>query len=158
MSAYSAWVWPKERTEIVPNVWLGNADDAMRLWRRPGWTIIDVREMDTELDPPSVIKIPLLRSRTHGNAGRKALGLIADAIDAGLKRGDQVLVHCWVGKERSPLAVAAWLVTSRGLTLDAAYAWIMEVRPVADCRSWLTRSARRALEHWDELAARLLVA
>ena len=141
----ATWAKAKPRTEIVPNVWVGDRIDACGLWNRPGWTVIDVREADTDGDPPSVIRIPLLRKDTDYNAGRKALNEIADAIDNALAKGDSVIVHCWQGLERSPLSVVGWLVLRQGYDLDEAYDLLRYKRGAWDRRNWLTRKAQRAL-------------
>lgn len=133
------------KSQILPKLWVGNELAAQALWRRSDWTVIDVREADTEHNPPTVVAIPLLRQDTKGLAGRKALTEIADAIDAALKRGDNCLVHCWMGKERSPLSVVGWLVMRQGYSLSEAYDLLKRKRGAWDRRGWLTKGARKAL-------------
>jgi rhodanese-related sulfurtransferase len=133
------------RNEILPGVWLGDQYDARKLWGKPGWTIIDVRENDTDGDPPSVLRIPLIRPDSGWNAGLKALTEIADALDAAIAKGTPVLIHCWAGMERSPLALAVWLTMRCGFTLDDAYYLLQSRRNIFDRRAWLTKNARRTL-------------
>jgi rhodanese-related sulfurtransferase len=144
-SLIEPWYRPQRRTEIVPGVWVGDRIDAKALWNREGWTVIDVRESDTEADPKGVVRIPLLRKDTDHNAGRKALWQIADAIDLARAKGDNVIVHCWQGLERSPLSIVGWLVLRQGYTLDDAYRLLIDKRGAWDRRTWLTKKARRAL-------------
>lgn len=55
-----------------------------------------------------------------------------DFIDEALGSSDEaaVLVHCTMGMSRSPSVVIAWLMSSRGLTFDEAYARVKKARPV----------------------------
>lgn len=132
-------------TEIVEGVWIGDRLDAQAAWNREGWTVIDVREADTEKDPKSVVRIPLLRKSTDYNAGVHALLEITEAIDKARARGNQVLVHCWQGLERSPLSVVCWLTISQGYAFDDAYTLVITRRDAWDRRDWLTKKACRAM-------------
>lgn len=136
----------KAASQIVPGVWVGDRIDAEMRWVLPNWTVIDVRESDTERDPAHVVRIPLLRKDTDYKAGAKALLEITEAIDRERAKGQEVLVHCWQGIERSPLSVAGWLVMSQGYTLYEAYRLLMQRRGVANRRNWLTKRARNTLE------------
>lgn len=146
------WTRTNDLSQVVPNVWVSGDTAAQALYRRPGWTVIDVRE-GLHTTPPAVIRIPLKRAATQWRVGRKALCEVADAVDAGLARGDQVLVHCWMGKERSPLALVGWLCLSRAYSLDEAYNTLKRTRGAWDRRNWLTRKAWKALTRVDDWAA-----
>lgn len=141
-----SWVWKsrRPRDEIVTGVWVGDHHEAVKLHRRKGWTVIDVREMDTEKNPPSVVSIPVLAGK-RGAASLGALCRIADAIDEARARGDQVFVHCWMGVERSPLSIVGWLVLREGYTFEEAYDLVKYRRAVADRRKWLSKKAAVAL-------------
>ena len=59
--------------------------------------------------------------------------LISGLIDS----GHHVTVHCSMGMERSVLVVAYYLHKCHGMTLDEAYATIIDRRPIAvDRREW----------------------
>lgn len=63
----------------------------------------------------------------------------ADKIETLMGRGPPVLVHCAVGMERSPLAVAAWMVKYRGYaSLSEAIKFIQAKRPIVkDRTAWI---------------------
>lgn len=67
------------------------------------------------------------------------LDRIADLIHWMVSRTDKsVVVHCAMGMERSVLAVAWYLKTYQGMTLDGAYDAIGHIRPIiADRKSWV---------------------
>ena len=49
----------------------------------------------------------------------------------------KVAVHCRMGMERSVLSVVWFLVSIRGMTIDAAYTQVKNRRPIAlDQREW----------------------
>lgn len=52
--------------------------------------------------------------------------------------GGQVILHCQLGEDRSPLVVAWYFHIHRGMSLDQAYEKIKKVRPqVNDRRTWV---------------------
>jgi len=59
-----------------------------------------------------------------------ALPRILSFIDQTLHRGP-VLIHCRSGKDRTGLAMAAYLIQNKGLTVAAAMRRVLEVRPIA---------------------------
>jgi hypothetical protein len=117
-----------QESKIVPNLFLGDLQDASRF----DGMIISVLPDAMADEPKRTIRLPFLAN------GRATLDTTAALIDAGLRLGMPVLVHCEEGCERAPLAVAWFLKTRRGMTLDEAYALIKSRRPIVkDRRSWL---------------------
>ena len=115
-------------SEIIDNLYLGDMQDAGRF----EGMIISVLPDAMEAEPSRTIRIPFLAN------GRATLDSTSALIDAGLRLGVQVLVHCEEGCERAPLAVAWFLKTRRGMTLDEAYELIKSRRPIVkDRRVWL---------------------
>jgi protein-tyrosine phosphatase len=83
-------------------------------------------------EPQRTIHLPFLAN------GRATLDSTAALIDSGLRLGMRVLVHCEEGCERAPLAIAWFLRTRRGMSLDEAYKLIKSHRPIVrDRRAWL---------------------
>jgi protein-tyrosine phosphatase len=112
----------------VTNLFLGDLQDAARF----DGMIISVLSDEMAAEPKRTIRLPFLAN------GRSSLDSTAALIDAGLGLGMRVLVHCEEGCERAPLAVAWFLKTRRGMTLDEAYALIKSRRPIVqDRRAWL---------------------
>jgi len=115
-------------SEIIPNLYLGDLQDAARF----GGMIISVLPDSMAAEPRRTIHLPFLAN------GRATLDTSSALIDAGLRLGMPVLVHCEEGCERAPLVVAWFLKTRRGMTIDAAYALIKNRRPIVkDRRAWL---------------------
>lgn len=125
---------PEEQTpgwresEIITNLFLGDLQDAGRF----DGMIISVLPDPMAAEPERTIRLPFLAN------GRATLDSTAALIDAGLRLGMPVLVHCEEGCERAPLVVAWFLKTRRAMTLDEAYALLKSRRPIVqDRRSWL---------------------
>jgi len=115
-------------SEIITNLFLGDLQDASRF----DGMIISVLPDAMAAAPKRTIRLPFLAN------GRATLDTTSALIDAGLRLGMPVLVHCEEGCERAPLAVAWFLKTRRAMTLDEAYALIKSRRPIVkDRRSWL---------------------
>jgi hypothetical protein len=115
-------------TEIITNLFLGDLQDAGRF----DGMIISVLPDAMADEPRRTIRFPFLAN------GRATLDTTSALIDAGLRLGMPVLVHCEEGCERAPLAIAWFLMTRRGMTLDEAYALIKSRRPIVkDRRAWL---------------------
>jgi protein-tyrosine phosphatase len=74
-------------------------------------------------------------------ATHERLEAVAAAIDELLASGQRVLVHCGGGVERSPLSIAWWLHTRRGMSLDEAYRLLMHKHPpTQDRQAWIVHS------------------
>ncbi len=115
-------------SEIITNLFLGDLQDASRF----DGMIISVLPDAMAAEPKRTIRLPFLAN------GRATLDSTSALIDAGLRLGMPVLVHCEEGCERAPLVVAWFLKTRRGMTLDEAYTLIKGRRPIVkDRRLWL---------------------
>jgi protein-tyrosine phosphatase len=120
----AAW----RESEIVTNLFLGDVQDAGRF----DGMIVSVLSEAMADEAKRTIHIPFLAN------GRATLDTTSALIDAGLRLGMPVLVHCEEGCERAPLVVAWFLKTRRGMTLDEAYELIKSRRPIVkDRRAWL---------------------
>ena len=103
-------------SEIVPNLFLGDLQDA----RRFDGMIISVLPDPMEDEPTRTIRLPFLAN------GRASLDTTAAVIDAALSRGLRVLVHC------------EGLTDPAGMTLEQAYRVLISRRPIVrDRRLWL---------------------
>jgi hypothetical protein len=119
---------PWGESEIIPNLFVGDLQDAARF----DGMIISVLHDVPAMEPKRAIRIPFLAN------GRATLDTTAALIDAALERGMRVLVHCEEGSERAPLTVAWFLIRRRGMTLGEAYTLLRECRPIVrDRRKWL---------------------
>ena len=71
-----------------------------------------------------------------------------ERIDAALKRGKNVLVHCQQGVSRSAAIVIAYLIRKRGMTYDAAAAFVRQRRPCVKPNSGFVRSLKDYERSW----------
>ena len=123
---------PFELSEIIPNLFITSRDGVEEAIMN-GHFIINVTprgELDTYYDvqmgirPYDGTNIPKLNSLSQ---------LMKNLLDSGYK----VTVHCSMGMERSVLAVAYYLNGENNMSLDEAYAHIIQRRPIAlDRRDW----------------------
>lgn len=75
------------------------------------------------LGPVEYRWMPILdRSAYAPHAAARVFDGIAAQLDAWLRAGKRVLVHCHSGVSRSPAAIIWYLMRYRGLSWDAAYA------------------------------------
>ena len=90
-----------------------------------------------EIVSPSNLKI-VVDPRRGAKEVRQSLDAISDAISEQLSSSERkVVVHCFMGMERSVLTVVWYLHTRLGLTIDEAYEQVGRVRPIAiDHRGW----------------------
>jgi protein-tyrosine phosphatase len=117
-----------QETEIIPNLFVGDLQDAQRF----DGVIINVLPDLIEGEPAHAIHMPFLAD------GIDSMERSAALIDDALTRGNRVLVHCEEGCERAPLVIAWFLKTRRAMTLDQAYALLKSRRPIVeDRRRWL---------------------
>jgi hypothetical protein len=133
--------------EIVPNLFVGTADDAASLGTvvPSGWMVISVTEYrvhygrgeECPREPQGSHDMPFML--WEGELRRRKLDDIARLIAAGLDAGERVLVHCVKAHERSPLAVTYYLMHF-GLVpdVDLAYTLVKRKHPeTEDRRHWL---------------------
>lgn len=109
--------------EILPNLYLGDGKDLAEFHGR----VVYVREGIPLKSRPDARWIPFHRD---GRADPAKLDEAAAAIDELLRQGDPVFVHCGAGTKRSPLAVAWYLHKYKGMTIDDAYTFIQQKRPI----------------------------
>ena len=96
------------------------------------YTINTARELDLACD----LKMPV-NPYDGGYRVRHMLKAITEQIHVNITSNARVVVNCYMGMERSVLAVAWYLHTHKSVTLDEAYDHIRKVRPIAlDRRHW----------------------
>lgn len=118
--------------EIIPKLFIGTIQDAQTF---DGETIVNVLEQLWDAEPRRSVWIPILMD---GKAKQQQLNLVAMTIHSALANNHRVLVHCHQGIERSPLAVAYYLMIIKSLTMEQAYELIKQKRPIVEDRqSWL---------------------
>lgn len=133
-------------TEILPGLFVGTREDAEGLGAvvPSDWTCLAVTEYrahygkreELPKEPRGAIDLAFMKS---GKADRAVLDQVAEQIWRGLGAGKKVLVHCVHAHERSPLAIAWYLVWSGYVgSIGEAYAMIAKLHPSVERRDhWL---------------------
>jgi protein-tyrosine phosphatase len=80
----------------------------------------------------------------------RELDPVLTTIHAKVSAGQPTLVHCHAGKDRTGLALTAYLVRYRGLDVDEALARVRAVRPIALSAPGYEATARRFAERERE--------
>ena len=121
-------------SEIIQNQFLGDYGDAQKWAENRLGIIICVLTERPPLLLPGTIWRPILdvdsADDSQNRASLEKLELASEAIEEGLKNGRRVLVHCGMGVDRSPLALAWFLHSKRGMEIDEAYQLIKSKRPI----------------------------
>jgi hypothetical protein len=123
--------------QILPNLWLGNlkaAEDESFL-KNAG---IDVVFNCTKNLPfhPSIrrrYRVPVddnLQEEEIRNMELWSYEIVIKMLNE-YKSGRTILVHCHAGMQRSPAAIAFFLIATKRLTADQAMNFIKERRPIA---------------------------
>ena len=131
--------------EIISCIFVGTLEDAVyTASAHPDWIILCVLEQRPAAEPACAIHVPLLEISPEGPVVNQVrLEIACDIIDNAYTNGYNILVHCQMGVERSPLTVAYWLATRYHISLDNAYRILKLQRPVVeDRRSWLPENLR----------------
>ena len=131
--------------EIISCIFVGTLEDAVyTASAHPDWIILCVLEQRPAAEPACAIHVPLLEISPEGPVVNQVrLEIACDIIDNAYTNGYNILVHCQMGVERSPLTVAYWLATRYSLSLDEAYMLLQHQRPIVeDRRSWLPENLR----------------
>lgn len=124
--------------EIATGLYLGDYGDATK-WSEHGLgRIICVMTEEPIPRLPKMDWIPIMDidcgSHTIDDikcrANVAALEAVSNAIDMFLNSGERVLVHCAMGRDRSPLAVAWYIHRKHGISLSDAYAIVRSRRPM----------------------------
>jgi len=118
--------------EIVPRLFLGNAGDAQR---NPGFPAV----LNATTDVPffgmtravSTLRVPVMDNGLEQESLAPHLEGAVAFVRMHLRRSRPVLVHCAMGRQRSAAVVAAFLMRERGLSVDAAVAFVRARRPEA---------------------------
>lgn len=122
------------RDEIIPGLWVGNKDACASF---PGQCIAVTEH--SQCQNSHCENIPIITEKSDTFADKKQLEIAARRIIRLLNEGHEVMVHCWVGMERSPLTVTWTLAEMMGYSLDEAFDIVRSRRTIAANRlHWVT--------------------
>lgn len=132
--------------EILPQIWVGDVNDALELLNNRKWALICVLEERPNVFEPELkefkVFLPVLScdKDSEMRAFSKNLDKIADTIDEALKEHENVLVFCGAGMERSPLALTWYIHKRKGVPLEDAFKVVQAKRKVAcDRLYWIKK-------------------
>jgi len=140
--------------EITENVWVGGLNSPELVASQKFGVVLDLTENDDSLYGDTLkarnieyvnIKIP-----DRYGASPEVLSQITALIDQKVSEGKKVLVHCNLGRGRSALVVAAYLI-SQGLSPEDALKKIKEKRSV----TYLNERQKHALSGYVNTACPL---
>lgn len=138
-------------TEVTPQLWLGGAPDFERDYQyirdRGIGAVVNIRS--EREDDTAFYEAHDIRHQRYcvPDVEVPSEAVISDAvrwIDAQVRSGRKVLVHCAKGRGRSATLVAAYLIQSQGLTFDQARELLKAKRPLTK----LEDRHRTRLETW----------
>lgn len=119
--------------EIIPNLFLGDsavAGNKDELLRRGIKRVVNVSvDLPMPFDDIQYLRVPIHDSHV---SIKQYFQETFDFIDAGLKNGEGVLVHCYAGISRSPTIVCAYLMKRYELSHDRALLVIRSKRCIVD--------------------------
>jgi protein-tyrosine phosphatase len=130
-------------SEIIARLYIGAQADVPYFASQRDVVIVCVRNRWPEEEPINALWVPVVGVNDHSHQQHifglpKNLDLVAQLIHDWRTVGYTVLVHCKEGVERSPLAVAWYLMKHHSLTMAQAYLVVCQKRHgVEDRRHWV---------------------
>ena len=130
----SAFEWTGICTEpsvIDTNLYLSKADFAQDKSKLDFYGIKSVLTV-ADIPPafPAHYRYKVIKvSDTPSENLKKHFSEMVDFIEESLSKGEPVLVHCGAGQSRSPTAIMAYLMKSKGWNLHQAYVHVLRIRP-----------------------------
>ena len=126
-------------SKIVPHIFLGGVADAFyndAFLKRHNITVVINMAREVSKNPSfrgKYIHVPILDNltRTQNIAMYKALPKLVRYLDKQVKEGQNVLVNCAMGMQRSATLVAAYLMYIHGWSLDDTVRFIRSKRGIA---------------------------
>jgi len=125
--------------KIIENLYVGSIHDAIQFRQdKLDGVILCVLENRPDEEPFKAYHIPIITESGHVHMDQ--LNHIAFFIETLLDKEIEVLINCAAGMERSPLAVAYYLMYSKGISIEEAYEIVKKGRPqTMDRRVWLKK-------------------
>ena len=135
--------------EIRKNLFLGRLTDN-RKFDGVKICVLEHEEWNRSKIDPETIVIPIIKTKNlrlralyyQGIANEINMDAIVRLIKEYLSKDQKVLVHCEIGKERSPLMIAYYLHKTEELPLEIAFKEVKRLHPKAVNRLyWLKDEA-----------------
>jgi len=117
--------------EIIPHLYLANHKSAADFSPADAYIVNCTKELPMVRSRGMRIAVDDNQSPTSMREMYHALPGATDAIHACICEGQDVVVHCHAGQQRSPAVVAAYLVRHHGFTLEDAVRHVRAKKPDA---------------------------
>lgn len=117
---------------IINGLWIGSERDAADpdfLRKHDIRLIVNATDSVPQYYDIRTLRVPVDDARDSARRMTKYLPISSIAIDDVLRHGQNVLVHCRAGMNRSATVVAGYLMYSRGLTAAQAMFFIKRIKP-----------------------------
>lgn len=117
--------------EVLDGLYLASFADVSRRGREARDYFIINCSKDLPMLSPTGVRIPVDDSPSENG---RMLNFFTDAtrlIHNRLRAGDEIIVHCWAGQQRSAAVVAAYLMKWHGLSRDQAKSYVRGHNPDA---------------------------
>ncbi len=127
-------------TEILPNLFLGNIDSAQdsKFIKKQNIQVIincsnNIEHYFLYNTNIKYYRCPIDDSLLDYdiNLMKDYLPKFVNIIEEALNNNKPVLVHCYAGRQRSAVVIAAYLMYKKGLSIEEAYKYIISKRPEA---------------------------
>lgn len=135
--------------EITENIWVGGANSPELVAKQNFSVVFDLREFDdskyVDVLKSHGIEYINVKILDHYGASPEILSQIVAEISQKVSEGKKILVHCNLGRGRSTLVVAAYLI-SQGMSPEDAKRKIREKRSV----TYMNEKQRKALNDYAD--------
>lgn len=123
--------------QILPNLWLGNAKAAVdeNFLKNSGVDVVFncTKDLPFHHSIRRRYRVPVddnLKEEEIRNMELWSYEIVLKMLNE-YKSGRTILVHCHAGMQRSPAAIAFFLISTKRLTADQAMQFIKQRRPIA---------------------------
>jgi dual specificity MAP kinase phosphatase len=134
--------------QIVRGLWIGSERDAADLnflKKHKIRLIVNATDAVPVYSNIKTMRVPVEDASSSANRMAKYVPMTTVAINDVLRHGQNVLVHCRAGMNRSATVVAAYLMFSKGLAADRAMAFIKKRKP--EC--FTPMNFKSSLNSWE---------
>lgn len=130
-SSSSFYTWPIPISKILPHLYLGAYDNAIDEVELKAKNITHILSLIGHRSPLGFVKHEHFPMNDHGQTDvKQVLAGVSEFIKQGQKDGNNVLVHCQSGQNRSPTLVLAYLMMNHKKTLWRAHREVKKLRPL----------------------------
>lgn len=137
--------------EIVRGLWVGSEGDSVnpRFMKRKRIGLIVNASRGIPMSFPGIpsYRIPVDDDPRCNRSMLRHWPVVVRAIDAALRGGHGVLVHCRAGMQRSAATAAAYLMWKRGMTAEAAMRFMKKRKKET---FYPVPTFDRALQRWED--------